>query len=249
MEEVCARFVSQKISKARWRPLPAAALQPPDLFATGSWDNEDNRISIWSVGDAGSAGLNGEYQGEPQLLCDIRHNGDVMDMQFLDQERIVVGSSTGSVTVFRHHQNNQTLSVSHRWENAHYHADQYTACGGAACTGVICNNPEIVTVGEDGRINLYRADQKDAVRTIDRSYTPPNFKSLKYVSDMFLYAFRLHVFFNALLTSVADNADSSTLHAVTFLRTTEILTVNSIGQLKIWDFRQQRNEPAQIFSL
>lgn len=46
-----------------------------------------------------------------------------------------------------------------------------------------------------------------------------------------------------------DNADSSTLHAVTFLRTTEILTVNSIGQLKIWDFRQQRNEPAQIFSL
>uniref|UniRef100_A0A8V0XPH3 Nucleoporin 43 n=1 Tax=Gallus gallus TaxID=9031 RepID=A0A8V0XPH3_CHICK len=169
MEEVCARFVSQKISKARWRPLPAAALQPPDLFATGSWDNEDNRISIWSVGDVGSAGLNGEYQGEPQLLCDIRHNGDVMDMQFLDQERIVVGSSTGSVTVFRHHQNNQTLSASHRWENAHYHADQYTACGGAACTGVICNNPEIVTVGEDGRINLYRADQKDAVRTIGQA--------------------------------------------------------------------------------
>lgn len=44
--------------------------------------------------------------------------------------------------------------------------DQDTSCGGAACTGVICNNPEIVTVGEDGRINLFRADQKDAVRTI-----------------------------------------------------------------------------------
>lgn len=40
MEEVSARFVAQKISKARWRPLPAAALQPPDIFATGSWDNE-----------------------------------------------------------------------------------------------------------------------------------------------------------------------------------------------------------------
>lgn len=50
-------------------------------------------------------------------------------------------------------------------------------------------------------------------------------------------------------SSLADNADSSTLHAVTFLRTTEILTVNSIGQLKIWDLRQQRNEPSQIFSL
>uniref|UniRef100_A0A8D0EY39 Nucleoporin 43 n=1 Tax=Strix occidentalis caurina TaxID=311401 RepID=A0A8D0EY39_STROC len=166
MEDVCAKFVSQKISKTRWRPLPAAALQPPDLFATGSWDNEDNRISIWSVGDLGNVGLNGEYQGEPQLLCDIRHNGDVMDMQFLDQERIVVASSTGTVTVFRHHQNNQTLSANQRWEKAHYHVDQDTSCGGAACTGVICNNPEIVTVGEDGRINLFRADQKDAVRTI-----------------------------------------------------------------------------------
>lgn len=40
MEDVCAKFVSQKISKARWRPLPATALQPPDIFATGSWDNE-----------------------------------------------------------------------------------------------------------------------------------------------------------------------------------------------------------------
>uniref|UniRef100_A0A8C3BDC9 Nucleoporin 43 n=1 Tax=Cairina moschata TaxID=8855 RepID=A0A8C3BDC9_CAIMO len=208
MEEVSARFVAQKISKARWRPLPAAALQPPDIFATGSWDNEDNRLALWAVGELGS----GEYLGEPQLLCDIGHDGDVMDMQFLDQERIVAASSTGSVTVFRHHQNNQTLSVNQRWEKAHYHVDQDTSCGGAACTGVICNNPEIVTVGEDGRINLFRADQKDAVRTI-------------------------------------DNADSSTLHAVTFLRTTEILTVNSIGQLKIWDFRQQRNEPSQIFSL
>ncbi|XP_062428357.1 nucleoporin Nup43 [Rhea pennata] len=212
MEDVCAKFVSQKISKARWRPLPAGALQLPDVFATGSWDNEDNRISIWSVGDLGNVGLNGDYQGEPQLLCDIRHNGDVMDMQFLDQERIVVASSTGNVTIFRHHQNNQTLSANQRWEKAHYHVDRNASCGGAACTGVICSNPEIVTVGEDGRINLFRADQKDAVRTI-------------------------------------DNADSSTLHAVTFLRTTEILTVNSIGQLKIWDLRQQRNEPSQIFSL
>lgn len=57
------------------------------------------------------------------------------------------------------------------------------------------------------------------------------------------------VYLNAFLLFLADNADSSTLHAVTFLRTTEIVTVNSIGQLKIWDLRQQRNEPSQIFSL
>ena len=48
---------------------------------------------------------------------------------------------------------------------------------------------------------------------------------------------------------ISENADSSTIHAVTFLRTTEILTVNSIGQLKLWDLRQKANEPSQILSL
>ncbi|KAH0622372.1 hypothetical protein JD844_024628 [Phrynosoma platyrhinos] len=170
---------------------------------------QENKISIWSVGDFGSLSSNGEYHSEPHLLCDIQHSGDVMDMQFLDQERIVAASSTGSVTIFRHHQNNQTLSVSQKWENAHFY---YQSCGNAPCTGIICNSPEIFTVGEDGRINVFTTDRKEAVRTV-------------------------------------DNADSSTLHAVTRLRTTEILTVNSIGQLKIWDFRQQGNEPSQIFSL
>uniref|UniRef100_A0A8C4WLP3 Uncharacterized protein n=1 Tax=Gopherus evgoodei TaxID=1825980 RepID=A0A8C4WLP3_9SAUR len=105
MEDFSAKFVSQKISKTRWRPVPAAALQPPELFATGSWDNEENKISVWSVGDFGSLGPNEEYQGEPQLLCDIRHHGDVMDMQFFDQERIVAAIISRKCNHFRHHQN------------------------------------------------------------------------------------------------------------------------------------------------
>lgn len=40
MEEIYAKFVSQKISKTRWRPVPAGSLQTADTFATGSWDNE-----------------------------------------------------------------------------------------------------------------------------------------------------------------------------------------------------------------
>ncbi|XP_033873627.1 nucleoporin Nup43 [Acipenser ruthenus] len=204
MEYINAKFVSQKISKTRWRPISSTSLQQPEVFATGSWDNEDNKVSIWSVAEQG---MQDDYEGDPQLLCEYKHDGDVMDLQFLDQERIVTASSTGSVTIFRHYQNSQTLSVNQRWERAHYHS-----CDNAPCTGVVCNSPEIVTVGEDGRINLLRVDHKGIVRTI-------------------------------------DNADSSTIHAVTFLRTTEILTVNSIGHLKMWDFRQQGNEPSQILSL
>ncbi|CAB1342870.1 unnamed protein product [Coregonus sp. 'balchen'] len=207
MEGINAKYVSQKISKTRWRPVSSSSLQQPDIFATGSWDNEDNKISIWSIGENGVSSMDDEFEGDPQLVCEYKHNGDVLDLQFLDQDRIVTASSTGAVIIFRHHHNSQTLSVSKLWERAHHYP-----CDNAPCTGIVCNSPEIVTVGEDGRIILFRADQEGVLRTI-------------------------------------ENADSSTIHAVTFLRTTEILTVNSIGQLKLWDFRQQGNEPSQILSL
>ncbi|XP_062953787.1 nucleoporin Nup43 isoform X2 [Cynocephalus volans] len=181
MGEIYAKFVSQKISKTRWRPVPLGSLQTAETFATGSWDNEENYVSLWSIGDFGNLDSDGGFEGDHQLLCDIRHHGDVMDLQFFDQERIVAASSTGCVTIFLHHPNNQTLSVNQQWTTAHYH----TGPGSPSYSSAPCT----------------------------------------------------------------DNADSSTLHAVTFLRTPEILTVNSIGQLKIWDFRQQGNEPSQILSL
>lgn len=40
MEEIYAKFVSQKINKTRWRPVPPGSLQTAETFATGSWDNE-----------------------------------------------------------------------------------------------------------------------------------------------------------------------------------------------------------------
>uniref|UniRef100_A0A8C5PXX6 Nucleoporin 43 n=1 Tax=Leptobrachium leishanense TaxID=445787 RepID=A0A8C5PXX6_9ANUR len=210
MDDTFVKFVSQKIRKTRWRPVPATSLQQPDVFATGSWDNEENKVSIWSAGGFGAVTPDEDYQGEIKLLCDIRHSGDVMDMQFLDKERIVTASSTGTVTIFHHHQNNQTLSVKQKWTQAHHHTGSQSIA--APCTGIVCSCPEIVSIGEDGRINVFRAESKDIVRTF-------------------------------------DDADSSTMHAVTFLRTTEILTVNSIGQLKMWDLRQQGDDPTQIFSV
>ncbi|XP_056284969.1 nucleoporin Nup43 [Pseudoliparis swirei] len=207
MEGINAKYVSQKISKTRWRLVSHSSLQQPDIFATGSWDNEVNKISFWSIGNHGGSDMDDGFEGDPQLLCEYKHDGDVLDLQFLDQERIVTTSSTGAVTIFRHHQNSQTISVSHCWPRAHRYP-----CDNAPCTGVVCSSPEIVTVGEDGKIIVFRADQEGVIRVI-------------------------------------ENADSCTIHAVTYLRTTEILTVNSIGQLKLWDFRQQSDAPSQILSL
>ncbi|KAK2154683.1 hypothetical protein LSH36_260g01003 [Paralvinella palmiformis] len=44
-----------------------------------------------------------------------------------------------------------------------------------------------------------------------------------------------------------DEADNCTLNAVTFLKQSEAATVNSIGQLKVWDLRQTTDKPSQIF--
>ncbi|XP_037099978.1 nucleoporin Nup43 [Syngnathus acus] len=207
MESSNAKYVSQKISKVRWRPVSRSSLQQPEIFATGSWDNEDNTVSIWSIGNHGFSSMEEGVDVDPKLLCEHKHEGDVLDLQFLDQDRFITASSTGGVTIFCYNHNNQALSVLRQWAEAHHYP-----CDNAPCTSVVCSSPEIVSVGEDGRIIVYRADQEAISRII-------------------------------------ENADSSTIHAVTYLRTTEILTVNSIGQLKLWDFRQQSNSPSQIFSM
>ncbi|KAG2468096.1 NUP43 protein, partial [Polypterus senegalus] len=216
MELFNAKFVSHKISRTRWSPVSSTSLQSPEIFATGSWDNEHNKISIWSiktnVGDD-------HFEGDPQLLCEYKHDGDVMDLQFLDQEKFAVASSTGSLTIYRFQPSSQKITVIHQWDRAHYYS-----YGNAPCTSVACRTPEIVTVGEDGRINLFRMDHKGIEYTIGK----------KFLVDMALFC--------------DYNADSSTIHAVTFLRTDEVLTVNSIGQLKMWDIRQG-NKPSQILSI
>uniref|UniRef100_A0A3P8UPX7 Nucleoporin 43 n=1 Tax=Cynoglossus semilaevis TaxID=244447 RepID=A0A3P8UPX7_CYNSE len=181
MESINAKYVSQKISKTRWKPVSHSTLQQPEIFATGSWDNEENKISLWSIGNHENVAMDDGNEGDPQVLCEHKHDGDVLDLQ--------------------------TLSVSQHWARAHRYP-----CDSAPCTSVVCSSPEIVTVGEDGRIVVFRADHEGVVQTI-------------------------------------ENADSSTIHAVTYLRTTEILTVNSIGQLKMWDLRQHSKSPSQIFSL
>ncbi|KAF6365005.1 nucleoporin 43 [Rhinolophus ferrumequinum] len=111
MEEFYAKYVSQKISKTRWRPVPPGSLQTAEIFATGSWDNEENYVSLWSIGDFGNLDSDGGFEGDHQLLCGTRHHGDVMDLQFFDQERMVAASSTGCVTVFLYRPNNQTMQI------------------------------------------------------------------------------------------------------------------------------------------
>lgn len=42
---------------------------------------QNNKISIWSIGNNGSSGTDDGFEGDPQLLCEHKHDGDVLDLQ------------------------------------------------------------------------------------------------------------------------------------------------------------------------
>ena len=61
-----------------------------------------NRVAIWQYDPssmAGSPPSSQEGYVEPACECEVGVSGDVMDMQWLDEERVVVGLSTGSVVL------------------------------------------------------------------------------------------------------------------------------------------------------
>lgn len=44
-QNVHTTFTSEKVNKIRWCPDP---LNPTNSFVTGSWDNDQNSIKLWS---------------------------------------------------------------------------------------------------------------------------------------------------------------------------------------------------------
>lgn len=46
-----------------------------------------------------------------------------------------------------------------------------------------------------------------------------------------------------------DSADSTSISGAKFVKSYEITTVNSIGQLKVWDLRQKSNKPVRTMLL
>lgn len=42
---------------------------------------QENKVSVWSIGDQGRSDLEDGFEGDPQLLCEYNHDGDVLDLQ------------------------------------------------------------------------------------------------------------------------------------------------------------------------
>ena len=103
-----------------------------------------------------------------------------MDLRFVDEERMVVGLSSGSVALlhFRAPQkvddiphltlpppppNPQTITQSRQWDRIHYIT---TRLQPRPVTAVATSGLTIATGGEDGRINILHPENSAPLRTI-----------------------------------------------------------------------------------
>jgi nuclear pore complex protein Nup43 len=156
-----AKFVSHKVSKVVWEPPRPQTLQPPAVFATGSWDDEDNRLSIWSAGESDyqeSASIADEpryFDSEPELICSTQHSGNVTDILFLSNNALLASSSSGGVTLYKFDNERQMISADYAWPKLH----SLTAAPQCPCTALASQNNEFVSVGEDGRLNVVSLDR------------------------------------------------------------------------------------------
>lgn len=196
-------FVSEKINKIRWR---SDEFNNCHYFVTGSVDNIQNNVKLWDFCE------NIEDDDiYPFLIFNDPYCGDVTEVQFLNPDYFVTSSSSGSVHLKKIVTSlSQSISLKNEicWEGIHVFKNGEES----SCTSLAIYDNDIVTVGEDGRINLLNAKSSKVLRTV-------------------------------------EDADSCSLHCVTFLKHNEILTSNLRGQLKIWDLRNADNNPNNTFMI
>ncbi|XP_014677425.1 PREDICTED: nucleoporin Nup43-like isoform X2 [Priapulus caudatus] len=134
-------------------------------------NQKENRVGLWTLSpsrrdddgtDVDPSPL--AVPGEMRSLCSVAHRGDVTDLLYLKNDLILAASSTGNVTLYKHHQRSETLSVQISYERLHRCPRRRSPC-----TGLAHRDGEVVTVGEDGRINLLDIGQQAVVRCLDEA--------------------------------------------------------------------------------
>jgi len=153
-------FVSEKINKIRWRP---EAFNDPHFFLTGSVDNDDNTIRLWDFYE------NTEDDDIYPFTIDTFNTcGDVTEIKFLNADYFASSSSSGAAHLLNIETNNNgdaTLKHCTKWENLHYFDNGESS----PCTALAFHETDLVTVGEDGRINVLSAQSQNVVKKIDNA--------------------------------------------------------------------------------
>lgn len=156
-ENIQGTFVSEKISKIRWKHEDFAEATN---FLTGSWDDPVNKITYWTLE------VNEDKESYPAIVSSYPFLGNVTEIKFIAKDYFVASSSLGSVTLL-HITDNPYSQFDKRmsWDNIH----TFKTLEHASCTGLSAFEQDIATVGEDGKINLLTAAQKKPVRVIEHA--------------------------------------------------------------------------------
>nr|XP_002127557.1 nucleoporin Nup43 [Ciona intestinalis] len=193
-------FVSQKMSRVRWKP-NSTSLQKSSVFAAGSYEDTKNSVSLWEITQTNKLKNNPEMEdidnGQPRKFSSYAVKGDVSGLDYADSSLIVAGTSCGDILLFN---SSESLVLQHEWNRLH---------GRGGCTDVATSLPGIVSVGEDGNINLMRIESKRPLRVI-------------------------------------EHGDSCPITSVRYLTSSEIVTTNTVGQLRMWDTRSPSDSPTRI---
>ncbi|RDD45858.1 Nucleoporin Nup43 [Trichoplax sp. H2] len=126
---------------------------------------EHNVVNIWNY-EKGRTFREDTHQesalNEPQLITSMHHQGEVTELKFIDDEKLMTSSSNGSLELIQFSRPRQELQSISKWKNIHHFSSN--SC---PCTGFSVNLPNIITVGEDSRINILKIDVQAPIATIE----------------------------------------------------------------------------------
>ncbi|KAB7498013.1 Nucleoporin Nup43 [Armadillidium nasatum] len=145
------KYVSRKINALRWKPSNSLSIRA-NIFVSGSWDDEENNLSVWLLNDNDT---------EPLLIQELPQNSDVNDIQYITKEVLATATGNGNIHLYEHKQNNYIESIQ-SWENCHK-----LKSGSVACTALASNGEQLASVGEDGNIFIFNPEEKDPIKIID----------------------------------------------------------------------------------
>lgn len=248
-------YVGKKIRRVRWRPLDGSAV---GQFAGGSWDDQQNTVSLWQVPDQ-SQGTGGDsfnstrfgsmmdILNEPILLAEVPLSspqepkyalgGDVAAMEFMDPFKMVVGTSKGEVRV---------CSVDGHWEQCQLRWSALcTQANNVPCTSLAVSGRRCVAADEAGTLRLFDVDagDMDVFNTAGQSasFTDVTFQS----NDVFIavgaqmQVFDRRVSRKCILELEDRGSDGVVLQSVAIHNTVRHLlaTGGSDGLVSMWDLR------------
>ncbi|CAF4950108.1 unnamed protein product [Pieris macdunnoughi] len=149
-------FVSQKINKIRW--IPEEYVETKHFF-TGSWDDDENSVKVWTFESVHED----ENVENPRELSEYKVAGDVTEIKLIDKNKIAVSLSNGEVRLLEisAYERTSPLREVYTWSKLHHINSER-----CSCTALDTFEGDIVTVGEDEKVNILNGRRGDITRSI-----------------------------------------------------------------------------------